>query len=276
MSLPAFSVHRPDTLGEAAELLARYEGEAQVYMGGTELLLLMKRGLSNPSHLIDCKRIPELGHLRIVDDAEYVIGAGVTHRTLETNADVALHLPELAALESQIANVRVRNVGTIGGNLCFAEPHSDPATLLMALGAHVEIVSDRSTRRISLEEFFVWAFTTSLEVDELMTKIAIPRCDGDTQMSFKRVAFRDRPSANVALVRRGSSYRLVVGAVGAKPTRLRDAEEVLASGGSEDELVEAVRDEVEPLEDAILDIDYKRHLAAVLTMRAARTVRKED
>ena len=151
MRLPAFRLHQPRKADEALELLSRYGEEAQIYMGGTELLLLMKRGLARPGHLIDCKRLPELKGLDLQDDNEWVIGAATTHRQIELSADVANHLPELAALERTLANVRVRNAGTLGGNLCFAEPHSDPATLLMALEASVEIISPAGRRHMPLE-----------------------------------------------------------------------------------------------------------------------------
>ena len=268
MRLPAFRLHQPRKADEALELLSRYGEEAQIYMGGTELLLLMKRGLARPGHLIDCKRLPELKGLDLQDDNEWVIGAATTHRQIELSADVANHLPELAALERTLANVRVRNAGTLGGNLCFAEPHSDPATLLMALEASVEIISPAGRRHMPLEDFVVWAYTTALEPGEIMTRVLINPLDDDSTVSFERLAYHDRPIANLAYVRRGDSHRLVAGAVGVRPVRLRDAESMLGDGAGTEGIVAAATDQVEPQEDAEAPAEYKRHLIGVLARQA--------
>ena len=109
-----------------------------VYAGGTELLLVMKLGFAEYGHLVDVKGIPELRRLE-AEDGALVIGGGVTHRTLERSALVREGWPALAAMERSVANVRVRGAGTLGGNLAFSDPHSDPATFLLAAEAEVEL-----------------------------------------------------------------------------------------------------------------------------------------
>ncbi len=272
MGLPRFNLHRPQTVDEAVALLNQHAGSAQIYMGGTELLLLMKRGLARPEHLIDCKSVAELGELNLNGGGDWSIGAGVTHRRLELDVDMARLLPSFVELEQHLANVRVRNVGTLGGNLCFAEPHSDPATLLIALGATAEIASPTGRRHVPLEDFFVWAFTTVIEPNEVLTRVLIPPLEENSSVRFERLAFRDRPAANLAYVRRDDTHRIVAGAVGTKPQRLREAETVAAGGGNSAAIFAAATAEVEPVEDASLEVDYKRHLIGVLAKRAVASV----
>ena len=268
MRLPPFRLHKPSSLDEALELLD--DDDAEVYMGGTELLMLMKLGLAAPDHLVDCKGLDELRGISLEGDS-WSIGAGVTHRELERSADVRRCLPALADLERVLANVRVRNAGTLGGNLCFAEPHSDPATVLVALGASVTLVSSRGDRAVPIESFFHGPLMTALDAGELMVRIVIPAVEEDTVVRFSRLAFRERPAANAAYVRRPSGeVRLAVGAVGGRPVRMADAEALLAGdAASPTEVAHAVHDAVEPLEDLDGSSDFKRHLAGVVATRAA-------
>lgn len=272
MRLSPFRLHRPSTLPEALDLLAQHEDEAQIYMGGTELLMLMKLGLAAPEHLIDCKGLAELATLDVAGEQHWSIGAAVTHRQLERDPDVARRLPSLAKLEGTLANVRVRNVGTLGGNLCFAEPHSDPPTLLIALGASVELASVDGQRRVDLEEFMVGPLMTVREPTEVLTRIRVPATGPGCRVTWQRLAFRERPAANVAYVERHGDHRMVAGAIGGRPVRLLRTESLLAQGGSEDLdlIAQTARDEVEPFDDLDGSVDYKRHLVGVLARRAVR------
>lgn len=268
MRLPPFRLHRPTSLGDALQLLAG--DEAEVYMGGTELLMLMKLGLAEPADLVDCKGLTELHGIRM-DGSTWSIGAGVTHRQIERSPEVQRRLPALASLEQVLANVRVRNVGTLGGNLCFAEPHSDPATLLVALGASVQLVSRAGERTLDLESFIKGPLMTALDPGELMLRVLVPAVEPGAVVRFHRVAFRERPAANAAYVRRpDGDVRLAVGAVGGRPLRVPEAEELLRSGEDDPTgLRDAVRASVEPLEDLDGSRDYKAHLAGVVSVRAA-------
>ena len=161
MTLPPFELHRPGSLEQATELAARYGEDAAFYCGGTELLLLLKLGFASFGHLIDLKRIEELGGIR-QENGELVIGAAVTHRTLERSDVIRTTLPAFAEMERRVANLRVREVGTLGGNLCFSDPHSDPATFLLALDA--EVVCRRGgeqPRRLPVSEFVVGPYQTA-------------------------------------------------------------------------------------------------------------------
>jgi carbon-monoxide dehydrogenase medium subunit len=180
-------------------------------------------------------------------------------------------MPELARLEATVANLRVRAAGTLGGNLCFAEPHSDPATLLVALGAEVELASRSGTRRLPVQDFVMGPLQTALAPGEIMTAIRIPVPRAGTRVAFERIRLKERPVANVAVMLTGAEARVVVGAVGPRPLRVHAAEEVLVD---RPEAIEAacslVEAGVEPYADSEASIEYKRHLSSVLTGRALR------
>src|SRR5258706_5238650 len=134
MKLAPFAVQRPRSVQDASRLLVDLGDDAAAYCGGTELLLAMKLGLANYAHLVDLKGVVGLRAIARHGDS-LRIGAAATHDALETSPELRAWCPEMAAMLSQVANLRVRSAGTLGGNLCFADPHSDPATFLIAAGA---------------------------------------------------------------------------------------------------------------------------------------------
>ena len=166
--LRRFRLEEPETVAEASELLSRFGESAKVYAGGTELLLAMKEGLVHYERLINIKQLKSLRQIKS-DNGAISIGALCTHNELETSPVIRQTLPALHMLERNVANVRVRQAGTLGGNLCFAEPHADPGTLLMALGATMVADNAAGRREFSAEEFFVDAYETSLRDDELLS-----------------------------------------------------------------------------------------------------------
>ena len=144
--LRPFEIHEPSTVGEASRLLATLGDDATVYAGGTELIPVMKEGLASYRHLINIKTIPGLD---VITERNGVlsIGALATHRRIEQAPQVHTHAPLLARVTSRVANLRVRQMGTLGGNLCFAEPHSDPAAVLLAHSAELVLARDGGERR---------------------------------------------------------------------------------------------------------------------------------
>jgi aerobic carbon-monoxide dehydrogenase medium subunit len=236
-------------------------------MGGTELLLVMKLGLATPAHLVDCKGLSELSGLE-VDDRYIRIGAATTHRALELDEELRRVVPALPAMAREVANVRVRNAGTLGGNLCFGEPHSDPAALLIAMGAIVQLVSPRQARELPLEEFFLGPLMTALEPAEILLRIYVPRPPHDAAVMYRRLAFRERPVVTVAAVA-GDGLQLVVGAVGARPIRVGDEQLPVPSTVAQvREIATFAAETVDPIPDADGSVGYKRHLTGVMVERA--------
>jgi carbon-monoxide dehydrogenase medium subunit len=276
VTLPSFELHRPRSVEEATELVHRYGEDAAFYCGGTELLLLLKLGFASFRHLVDLKRIDELDGVR-ADDGELVVGAAVTHRELERSDLVRERLPPLATMERGVANIRVREVGTLGGNLCFSDPHSDPATFLLALDAEVECRRGaEAARRISISDFVIGPYQTSLRPAEVLTCVRIPVPPRGVGVAHAKFAFHERPTATVAcLARVGEGVvaeaRIAVGSVGPRPVRATAAEQLLTGapvdelrGGLLAEAGERAAEAAAPVDDANGSAEYKAQLVRVL------------
>jgi carbon-monoxide dehydrogenase medium subunit len=282
VTLPPFDLHRPGSLEEATELIDRYGDDAALYCGGTELLLLLKLGFASFGHLVDVKQIDELQGVR-AENGGLAIGASVTHRELERSALVRERLPALAAMERRVANLRVREVGTLGGNLAFSDPHSDPATFLLALEAEVECRrGGESARRVPVSEFVLGPYRTALRPGEALVSVHVPDLAAGSQVAHAKLAFHERPAATVSCLARVedgtvAEARVAVGSVGARPVRAPAAEQLL-TGAPVSALDPAVLAEAgeraaeasEPVEDANGSADYKAHLVRVLVERTMR------
>ncbi|MBI2229865.1 MAG: FAD binding domain-containing protein [Deltaproteobacteria bacterium] len=273
--LKRFRLEEPESANEACELLARFGESAKVYAGGTELLLAMKEGLVHYERLVNIKKLG-LNQIKR-DNGTIHIGALCSHRQLETAPDLQRALPALVKLERNVANVRVRQVGTLGGNLCFAEPHADPGTLLIALGAKLVANKGASTREIAAEDFFVDAYETGLAADELLTEIQVPVPAAHCGVEYLKFGYLERPSVGVAIAlsaRDGKKsvgdIRIAVGCAGPAPTRVAEA-----TGKSTEEAIRSLPRAGEVAgraAQAISDLhgsqEYKEHIVGVLLKRA--------
>jgi carbon-monoxide dehydrogenase medium subunit len=277
MLLPSdFALHRPDSVDAAASLRAELGDAAALYAGGTELLLAMKLGVVAYDHLIDVKRIAALRGVTRTDE-ELRIGAAVTHRELETDAEVRRRLPALAALERNVANVRVRAAGTLVGNLAFAEPHADPPALLVALGARVALAGAGGRRELALEDFIAGPYETELSGDELIEAVIVPLPGPDVRAAYRKFQVLERPAVGVAAVGRlrdgvfAEPPTIVVGAAGERPVRV-PADDLAGAAwddrGALERLAAAASEAVDPVDDLSGSAEYKRHLTGVLARRA--------
>jgi aerobic carbon-monoxide dehydrogenase medium subunit len=279
MPLRRFTIHQPKTAAEASEMLAQFGEEGRLYAGGTELLLAMKHDLLRYENLVDVKTIPGLDTIEAKNGA-VVIGSTVTHRAIERSSLVQNKLPVLAKMETEVANVRVRATGTLGGNLCFAEPHSDPATLLLALGAKAHLQGKHSQRTVTIDTLIAGPYETSLAPDELLTALEIPVLTKSQRAAYVKFQTHERPTLGLALVldlddsgQNIEKARAVVGSISAKPSRSDTADAALA--GPPSEVEKQLTDAAQPLADAADPVDdlqgsaeYKRHLVAVFLRRA--------
>jgi carbon-monoxide dehydrogenase medium subunit len=275
VTLPPFDLHPVRSVDEAHDLLVRYGEDAAVICGGSELLLLMKLGYADYGHLVDIRGIAELGGIR-ADDGTLVIGATTTHREIERSALVLEQLPALATMERRVANIRVRSVGTLGGNLCFSDPHSDPATVLLALDAEAEWDGGRA----SLAEFLVGPYQTRLQSGQLLRAVHVPLPATGTHVVHRKIAFRERPAVTVTVALQAqegavAAARIAVGSVGARAVRARAGEARLAGASIADaaalaEAVELAAQAAEAVDDANGSADYKTQLVRVLVERCFR------
>ena len=273
MTLPAFDLHRVASLDDATELLGRFGDDGIALAGGTELLLLLKLGFSAYDHLVDVRAIPELNGIRL-DDGFLQIGAAVTHREIERSALVREQMPALAEMERSVANIRVRTAGTLGGNLCFGDPHSDPATFLLAAGAEVVIQRGGGPPRVlPIGEFTRGPYETALAEGDLLASIRVPATGTGTGIAHHKLAFRERPAVTVAVwvrVAEGSlvDARIAVGSVGPVAVRANEAERLLLGGAAVDDVAGSAAETCGALEDANGSEEYKRQLVRVLVGRA--------
>ena len=231
-ALPPFERHRPTTVEEATELFERHGDDAIAYVGGTELFLLFKLGFADYGHVIDLKAIDELRGIER-SDGMLRIGAAETHRAIERDPTVRAEWPALAAMERGVGNLRVRTMGSIGGNLCFADPHSDPATFLLAMDAELEARrGGGEARRIGVGEFVSGPFENALEEGELLTAVLVPALAPGAAIVHQKFVLYERPAITVACHLRVDGERLAdvrvaVGSAGVRAARAGAAEEVL-------------------------------------------------
>ena len=277
-----FEYLEPTSIAEACALLKQNGDEAKIFAGGAHLTILMKQGLYQPRALINIKKIAELKGIRC-SDAELSIGALVTHRELETSALVRDKFPVLCEAEREVANIRVRNMGTVGGNLASGEPLTDLSQIFIALDGKVKITGPNGERTIPVQELFLDFYTTSLADDEIITEVMIPllpKKSGIEYLRFSSSSVVDKPAAGVAVrltLEAGNEMiqlaRVVLGCVGATPVRARRAEEILTgkrlSLDSAVEAGKAASQECDPISDLRGSADYKRAIVGTLVRRAA-------
>jgi carbon-monoxide dehydrogenase medium subunit len=286
---PAFEYHAPTSLREALSILRRYPGDAKVLAGGHSLLPMMKLRLTRPSHLVDLRRIDDLAYIR-EQDSGLAIGPMTTYQMLESSPLVRQRVPALSEAVGQIADLQVRNKGTIGGSIAHADPGADLPAVILALEARIRTAGGGRARSIAADQFFLDALTTALQETEVITEISIPALPPRTGGSYQKFANKASHFAIVgvaALVTltppspplteggiEGVVQRLRIGITGAGPkaVRARAAERYLTGKPpSEPNLLEAAHRAttgMEFLSDLQASDEYREHLTRVLAARA--------
>jgi carbon-monoxide dehydrogenase medium subunit len=235
---------QPESLAEAQRLLGRYGDDAKLIAGGTAVVLMLQNRLIAPVALVSLSYLPGLGDLRMDDDGLH-LGASAHLAAVAGHPDVRCHYPALAEACRVVGNVRIRNQGTLGGNLAEADYASDPPAALLALDASVTLSSERGERELSLADFLVGLYTTALEPDEILTGVFVPALPGETRMQYRRYMSRtaeDRPCVGLAAVATFDDglcreLRLAVGAACEVPQRLPEVELLAAGRPLDDEVV---------------------------------------
>ena len=276
-----FDFHAPTSLDEALDLLEQHGDDAHLIAGGTALVLLLNQGLVQPGHIVSLKQIPQLQGIGRLDGGGLRINALATHRQAERSADVMAFCPALAETFSHVATVRIRNQGTVGGNLAHADPAQDPPPMLMALDGQAIVASRGGQRRIPLDEFFVDYFETAMAPGEVLLSIDLPPLPTGTRVTYKKFLPRtqdDYATVSVAAALRVNAagvcedVRVALGSAATTPVRARAVENALRGNRVDAATVEEasalVRDEVDPLDDLRGSAGYKREMARVWTKRA--------
>ena len=270
------------TIKEAISLLSKYDGNAKVIAGGTDLMNLIRTKMIKPKYVVDIGHIPGLDYVRYDDQGALSIGALATVRALEMSAAVKEHHPVISQAAGQLGSMAIRNVGTIGGNLCHASPAADTAPSLIGLGATVKIVGRAGERTVALEDFFAGPGQTALQRGEILVEIRVPRMPPHTKAVYLKHATRgaaDLAIVGVAVIATldGESFRnvkIVLGAVAPTPMRARNAEKLLEGKDIDDALIEdaaqAASDESRPITDVRAPADYRREMVKVFTRWAIK------
>jgi carbon-monoxide dehydrogenase medium subunit len=272
-----FHYHRASSLKEAATMLSQLGEEAKLLAGGQSLIPLMKLRFASPRHLVDLNFVPGASYVR-KDNGAVRLGALTRHAEIEASADAAT-IPIIHDCTAGIADVQVRNRGTIGGSIAEADPSGDWATVLMTLNTEVRCLGPRGERSVALPDFITDAYTTALNHDELVSEIVVtrpPKGSGGAYIAFKRTApVYPTASAAVQLVMNGDTCgdaAISLGCVGLTPVKARDAEAALRGQPINDKTLAAVmaatEAAVDPQPDMRGSADYKRRLAGALVKRA--------
>jgi carbon-monoxide dehydrogenase medium subunit len=269
----AFAYAKARSLDDAIRLLGEHKGEAKLLAGGQSLIATLNMRLSHPSLLVDINGLPGLDGVS-VKNGMVEIGAMTRHVTLERSSDIAKHAPLIARTMPHIAHPAIRNRGTIGGSLAYADPAAELPACLVALDGEIDIAGPKGKRSVKAGNFFKDLFETALGTHDVLTAVRFRAADAQTRVGFAELARRHGDYAMVGLAAAAkasgkslSDVRLVYFGVGATPVRARKAETALA-GGSIDDAVEAL--DLDPTSDIQATADVKKHLAGVLLRRVAK------
>jgi CO/xanthine dehydrogenase FAD-binding subunit len=262
MLLAEVEYARPGSVDEAVRLLSGRDN-ARVLAGGQSLINVMKVRVASPDVVVDIGRIPDLKAISATNDS-LEIGAGVTYSELIASDEVRRTRPLLADVAVRIADVQVRNRGTVGGNICSNDPTNHFPPVLAALGASMTIRSLEGERTVGAEEFFEGVFMTAVAPGELLTRVSVPALQPGQGDGFAAVTIGKDGTGivNVAASVADGTARIALGCVSATPVVLTAAADAVA-----------VRDAVDsagldPPSDVHASADYRRHLAAVCAVRA--------
>lgn len=281
-AMPRIEYHRPTELEQALELLSEHKEDCKIIAGGTDLIPAARQGrmlLPRHIHIIDISSIKELDYI-IKDGALIRIGATVRLSEIGMSAVVKEHLPVLADAASQMGSLQVRNLGTIGGNLCNASPAADTASPLLVLDAMVNVRGIDRQRLVPLKGFFTGPGKTTLAPGEILAEVQIPLTKPAGSSCFIKLGRRNAFTlsivsvATLVKVKDGifDDIRIALGSVAPTPFRASKAEEHLIGEKVNEQVIDdganVVASEVKPISDVRAGAEYRRDMSFVLTKRA--------
>lgn len=268
-----FNYYCPHHLGEVSQLLCDLGEDAKVIAGGTALILVMRQRMLNPLHLISLENLTHLKEIQGQDNFGISIGALCTHSEIAQSALVNQTFPIIQSMASRVANPQVRNQGTLGGNICYADPSTDPTTCLLSLNAVVVLENKDEIREVPLDSFLIDFFTTDLRNDELLTKVKIPFVNHRYESFYYRhlkTQADHRPILNFSLMvdhsnDECSDIRLAVGAALPVAKRIFEVEalfkEKVITLNLIDTACEVLTEQYEFVSDFRADESYRKEIA---------------
>ena len=264
----AFDYVRAESAEHAISLIGQHGEDAKFIAGGHSLLPMMKLRMAQPSVLVDIGRLSDLSYIRDAGD-HIAIGALTRHMDVETSTVLAEHAPLLAHAAGHVGDPQVRHRGTIGGSIAHSDSASDLPATTLALGATYIAQGPNGTREIAAADFFQGFFTTSLEPDEMLTEIRVPKMNG-AGWSFQKFNRRaqDWAIVGVAAWRRGNESGVGLVNMGATPVLATSVANAISSGASVADAAELAATDADPQKDLNASVEYRVHLAKVLVRRA--------
>ncbi|MEW6666737.1 MAG: xanthine dehydrogenase family protein subunit M [Thermodesulfobacteriota bacterium] len=280
--MKAFDLYEPKTVEEACTLLHKFKGKARVLAGGTDLLVEMKTGRMNPSAVINLKKIEGLDKISFSRDSGLRIGALATWTQILDSKPISLNYPLLREAAHTMGSFQVRNVATLGGNICHASPAANGAVPLLVYEAECIVQGPEKERSLPIEKMIVGVQRNGLKPGEILTEIRIPLPPPRTSGSYYK--FSQRKAMDLAIVgvgtligtRKGAFelVRIALGAVGPKAFRARRAEKALIGKPLEDQSIREAADvaveECSPITDIRASKEYRIELVKELTFRAIK------
>ena len=276
--LPKFNYHKPKDLNEALKLLKEIK-DAKPIAGGTDLMVDMKIGRMKTGNLIDISNLKELRKIEFHKD-NVIIGAAVTLQEIINDERIRREIPILAEAAESMGSWQIRNVATIGGNICNASPAADMAPPLMVLNSKLKISSINGDRIIPVEKFFKGPRQTELMAEEILTEIIVPRESCNAGMKFMKIGRRRAHTlsivATAVAVRTTEDkieyVRIALNSIAPTPIRAYKTEEELI-GSRIDEVdvkVKKLTEEIKPISDVRASAEYRREMAVKITMEALK------
>jgi aerobic carbon-monoxide dehydrogenase medium subunit len=274
-----FDYQEPTTLKKAFALMEKHGDDGRVIAGGTSLIIMMRQRLLTPKVVISLARIPRFDRISYSAKNGLRIGAGARHRDIELSPAVRKHYPLLHETFRKVAQPRIRNMGTVGGNLAAGDPLTDPGASLIALDAEVTLAGSKGKRTLPLDEFFIDYYQTALEPGELLTEIRVPppQRPGWSHIKFTPRSIEDFATVGVAITLKADNgscedIRIGLNSVASTIVHARKAEEVLRGKPISDaalrEMGEVAATECDPTDDNRGSAEYKREMVKVLVRRA--------
>jgi len=272
---------RPTSVEEAVAMLNEHGDEAKVVAGSTALTIMLRNRLIDPSVLVSIGRLPGLADIT-ADDGHLILGALATHRDVERNPIARERIPVLADTFHKVANVRVRNVATVGGVVAEADYASDPPAVFLALDAEIEAQGPNGKRTIQASEFFLSFYTTALAQNEIVTAVRVPVPQPGTRAVYEKFVTRsseDRPCVGVAASIRLSAdsgttedVRVAVGAASETPQRYSDLEQMAVGKEMTEDLARSIAEgyaeRIDTLDDMRGSAWYRTEMVKVWVRRA--------
>ncbi|KAB3532086.1 FAD binding domain-containing protein [Alkaliphilus serpentinus] len=271
-----FLYYKPKTIEEACEILTRYNGEASILNGGTDVIVRIHDGLNHPKALVDIKGISGLKTISFSKEDGLVLGACANMNAVINHKDILENYQIIAEAAHTVGSCQVRNRATIIGNITNASPLADTATPLLALDAVVEVFGVEGPREISINDFFVFVRRTSLKVGDVVTAVKVPyykELKGSYQKHSRRDAV-DLATVCASVLMVDGEIKIALGSVAPTPIRCRKAEDFLRGKKLTEELIKEAThralEEVSPISDVRATKEYREEIARVLVSRGLR------